>query len=337
MHQTRQQPAWRSLEALESECEPESLWLQRLGDDSPLFRYLRATGLRRQTVTINGERLHVVQGASNENPVACTSDGLTQLPLQLSDIDLLRLDRRRLCADICIAFDITPHQHTSLTDDVVTIGTWSYDTRNSLPVLLMLLHSADRAEYCTHRVLALERQAILFAMTDQFLSREHQAMLRGRDCCLMTLERAVHVDSGGLTPVQTLTSAIDLSDITLVGHDVDLSMLQVPAGTGWDRIELKLVDGESFRVSIAGKWRTCTFEQLGMLDQRSGKPTRAWMLLEHLAKNGGSCFSGRDRQPQKDSLCRALRRAFGISELPIVARRVNGKNMWRCHFRISEA
>jgi hypothetical protein len=64
--------------------------------------------------------------------------------------------------------------------------------------------------------------------------------------------------------------------------------LVVPEGTRWSQVTFYLVDGETIAIQIPNqRLRRYRYHELGMVDQRSGKPSKKWRILEALCENHG--------------------------------------------------
>jgi len=61
-----------------------------------------------------------------------------------------------------------------------------------------------------------------------------------------------------------------------------------PPGSTWSDVQIKFIDGHTVSIKIKSKTRVYNFTQMGMVDIRSGNPTKQWKLLESFAEASGT-------------------------------------------------
>ena len=105
----------------------------------------------------------------------------------------------------------------------------------------------------------------------------------------------------------------------------------------WREVKIKLVDGETILVDIAGNYQRLTYVDLGLAGTRNRKPVKAWALLR-------ACCEARDvplerlrRVREREAIVTRLRRAmctaFGMDDDPF--EKFSYKDQWRTRFKAS--
>lgn len=94
-----------------------------------------------------------------------------------------------------------------------------------------------------------------------------------------------------------------------------------PAGTKWEEITIKFLDGHNVQISCRGSKTTVNYKEMGMQDDRSLRPNKQWVLLELLAvKNGELTWQDKEASlkvvKQKQILTDTLQEFFQLDEDP---------------------
>jgi hypothetical protein len=99
--------------------------------------------------------------------------------------------------------------------------------------------------------------------------------------------------------------------------------LHAPPGTRWSEITLYLVDGETIAIRAPGqRLQRVHHRQLGLVNQRTGRPSKQWEILERLCEGYGHLhWSGTVREfnafkAQVSRLRSVLQTCFGIHTDP---------------------
>lgn len=70
----------------------------------------------------------------------------------------------------------------------------------------------------------------------------------------------------------------------------DDKSLELPAGTRWNELSFYYIDGETLAVRAPGaRQQRLSYRDFGMVDGRSGKPSKKWALVVRLCENRGEC------------------------------------------------
>jgi hypothetical protein len=96
----------------------------------------------------------------------------------------------------------------------------------------------------------------------------------------------------------------------------------MPADARWEEIMFEFVATEVVNLRFWGETRRFEPEHLGMKNQKNGRPTLQWTLLQQMALSGGQLAwsnSGATTRikKQKQELSDKLRAAFGVEGDPI--------------------
>lgn len=100
---------------------------------------------------------------------------------------------------------------------------------------------------------------------------------------------AVEVSSDGL-----VLRLEDLAPSKPSKRKISVRPFPTPAGVGWDKVVIRILDGDRAELVAARKKETRTFAEMGMRDSRksSDEPNAAWAMLLILAGNGGELSWG---------------------------------------------
>jgi len=115
------------------------------------------------------------------------------------------------------------------------------------------------------------------------------------------------------------------------------SRFPTPAGAAWGEVEINFRDGETVSIKVRDVQRVCSFQDVGMRNQKNNRPTVQWELLRVFAQQHGTLTwdSGQgDRrfQKRKEILAKNLQDFFGIDGDPFELT-TDGQG-WRCLFGI---
>jgi len=144
---------------------------------------------------------------------------------------------------------------------------------------------------------------------------------------------------------------IDVSSAGLVLHLEDLAAAKpskrkisvrpfpTPAGVGWDKVVIRILDGDRAELVAARKKETRSFAEMGMRDSRKSgdEPNAAWAMLLILASNSGELSWGNqgasaNARAHMKLLRTHLRELFVIEDDPIDD--YKSKRRWKTKFTL---
>ena len=111
-----------------------------------------------------------------------------------------------------------------------------------------------------------------------------------------------------------------------------------PKGTAWEEIKIKLIDGDTVKISVGKIHKSYSYAQLGLMKVRSGKKTILWKTLVDMAEQGYSDWdtSGADKKVKKriSNLRNILRKVMGLTGDPFF--RYNTEKRWQPKFELED-
>ena len=125
-----------------------------------------------------------------------------------------------------------------------------------------------------------------------------------------------------------------------IRHSVKKTLPTFPAppGAHWGHVRIRTIDDERASIKVRGEGRIFTYAEMGMVDRRSGTPTKLWKLLCVFAHNHGELTpdkpdARREYKKRKEDLDKALRTFFRVEEPAF--RLTDDRKGWRARFDIS--
>ncbi len=272
------------------------------------------------------------------------------LDVTRDDIRIREIDRRKLFADVAAALGLTvaapPERQTSL----LHIGDHQLATGRKFPVFAAL--SSPRDPLGKADVLELDRRNLPFVLlvtslralehdVSDFLSARGGRVLTFAEC----LDFAM-APGKGFVAVAPLTDLFAPEILALAEPDDSPAhpVMRLPANTRWSDLRFAFREQAVLNVSYLGqKPVRLEPDQIGMRDDRNGKPNRQWRLLLACAALDGalprsfpvSTINGRrpagdilrildefkrGYDKQRQTLAATLREKFGIEEDPFLVR-----------------
>lgn len=144
----------------------------------------------------------------------------------------------------------------------------------------------------------------------------------------------VDVSSGGL-----VLHLEDLAAAKPSKRKISVRRFPTPAGVGWAKVVIRILDGDRAELMAARKKETRSFAEMGMRDSRksSDEPNAAWAMLLVLARHGGELSWGdqgasNNARAHMKLLRTHLRELFGIEDDPIDD--YKSKRRWKTKFTL---
>jgi hypothetical protein len=197
----------------------------------------------------------------------------------------------------------------------------------------------SRLDWCVDALLAeIHRPFVLFLTSHRMLSSQNEAALSARGCLVIPLEQSMlRGDDGAwiLSP-WARTQLIAFRDRLMPPAKTVAGRFATPTGSRWSDLEMRFIDSEKISVVVGDQRQMLTYSQLGLIDSRSGKPSKQWELLRLFAREHGvmtwlSPGACRQNRKRRELLNKSLQQFFDIEGEPIELTD-DGKG-WRCVFR----
>lgn len=271
------------------------------------------------------------------------------LDLTPDDIKIRELDYRRLFADIASALDLVASKHVQRSVRIVHVGDHAVAAGRAFPVFASL--AAPRAPLGRADVLELDRRSLPFVLLVTSLGAieaDVAPFLGARRGRILTLGECLGFAAArhkgfvaNMSPAELFAGEIAL--LTDPGDLAPRPVMTLPLGARWGDLRFDFREEAVLNVSYDGQPPTrLEPDQIGMRDERNGKPNRQWRLLLVCAALGGalprsfpvSTIKGRrpatdvmrilaqfqrGYEKQRQLLAATLRVRFGIDEDPFSA------------------
>jgi hypothetical protein len=288
-----------------------------------------------------GPPLAVVEHGSNDFVAVCEEGRRPPIPLRRTDLVIYRVDLRLLIAAVARALG------ADLDGDPVggavrtyRVGRYEPVTRYSFPIIF----TAQPTQTGFHATAAAATASvtgpfIFTAPTNHFYREPTERLLRERRSAFLPLADALKYKGHGTYEVDEIGDR-ELASFraeVLPADQVCRTYFATPTGCRWADLSVRFVDGETVAVNVGGLAGTFNFTQMGMVDGRSGRPTKQWELLRTFARERGRLTwrsSGADRKNQKrrEMLAKDLKAFFRLPGEPIMP--IHHPSGWATVFRI---
>mgnify|MGYP000029336829 FL=1 len=348
---------WRTIERVPGHATDTRDWKVDLTDCwTQVERYLPETSKYAERIDCpwpGGEHCprHVVRHTGGSLRAVCSDPRrlCETLDINSDDIRIRELDRRRLFADIATALGLVASAAFARGAALLHIGDHAIAAGRSFPVFAAL--TSPGAPLGRADVLDLDRRNLPFVLlvtslgaidpdVPAFLAARRGRVLTWAEC----LDFAPPPRKGFVAamPVADLF-APEIAALTDAGDVVQHPVMTLPANARWSDLRFAFREEAVLNVSYLGQTPArLEPDQIGMRDERNGRPNRQWRLLLVCAALGGALPRSfpistiRGRRPSRDVvailgefergydrqrqlLAAALRAQFGIDDDPFTA------------------
>lgn len=198
----------------------------------------------------------------------------------------------------------------------------------------------SRLNWCTDALLVDNpRPFALFVTSKRILNSRNERALEARGCLVVPLEQAIlrdEVDEWCLSP-WAREQFVAFRDRLMPPAKTVVGRFPTPSGSRWSEVEIRFANSEKISVSIREQRQVLTYAQLGLIDSRSGKPSKQWELLQMFAREYGTMTwlspdACRKNRKRRELLNKSLQSFFDIDDEPIEL--TDDKKGWRCVFKL---
>jgi hypothetical protein len=200
----------------------------------------------------------------------------------------------------------------------------------------------SRLDWCIDALLAeIHRPFVLFLTSNRMLKSQNEAALSARGCLVIPLEQSLLRDGDGawiLSP-WARTQLVAFRDRLMPPAKTVAGRFATPTGSRWSDLEMRFIDSEKISVVVGDQRQMLTYSQLGLIDSRSGKPSKQWELLRLFAREHGvmtwlSPGACRQNRKRRELLSKSLQQFFDIEGEPIEL--TDDRKSWRCLFKVQD-
>jgi hypothetical protein len=331
---SRPKRLWQTLDELPGWAAPTLDWRKRLGKEfDQVGKLLRPTselaasvdcpspggdGCPRRVVDHGGGRFVAVCGDSPRN-----CDDLT---LTKPDLVIRRIDEAVLCKGIAAALSLSAPAATGTGQPgILHVGDFEPIAGKRFPVYLAIQLEQEALEPLAVRLWGVASTSfILLTPTRRAVDvglGEKMAGWKARTAALVDLLEGNATTFAATDAARTLLA--EFRTAVLPADETKAGMrFPTPAGATWGDIVLEFREDQVLSAKCKGESRRVEPVDLGMKNERNGKPTLQWTTLRAIAQSGGQldCRDPKayDRiKSQKYQLSKKLRAYFQIEEDPI--------------------
>jgi hypothetical protein len=287
-----------------------------------------------------GPPLSVVEHAADDFVAVCEEGHRPTVSLRRTDLVSYRVDLRQLLRAVAHAlgaeFDGGPVGGAGRT---YWVGRYQQVAGYAFPIVFTA--QAARADFHAAACAAAASAAgpfVFTSPTNHFYREPTERLLRERRAAFLPLADALRYRDGTfeLDEIGDRELASFRADVLPADH-VCPTYFATPTGCGWSDLAVRFVDGETVTVNVGGLAGTFNFTQMGMVDSRSGRPTKQWELLRGFAQARGrmtwqSPGAHRKNQKRREMLARDLKAFFRLPGEPIMP--IRQPAGWATAFRI---
>lgn len=272
------------------------------------------------------------------------------LDITRDEIHIRELDRSKLFADVAAALDLAMTAPPERQASLLHIGDHQLAAGRSFPVFAAL--SSPRAPLGKADLLELDRRKLPFILVVTSLRAIEQdvsSFLSARGGRVLTYAECLNFAAApgkGFVPVASLADlfAAEISALTNADDSPEPPVMTLPVNARWSDLRFAFREQAVLNVSYRSqKPVRLEPDQIGMRDDRNGKPNRQWRLLLACAALDGalprsfpvSTINGRrptsyilsildefkrGYDKQRQTLAATLRQKFGIEDDPFLVR-----------------
>lgn len=220
------------------------------------------------------------------------------------------------------------------------LGHYGNPNGSGFSLFLAKVSDPRRLDWCIDAFMAeFQRPFVLFLTSKRMLSSRNETMLESRGALVIPLDQSLLLIDDGewcLSP-WARQQLVAFRDRLMPPAKTVTGRFPTPSGSRWSDVEMRFSDTEKISVVIRDQRQMLTYSQLGLVDSRSGKPSKQWELLQSFARVRGTMTwlspnACRKNRKRRELLNKSLQKFFDIEGEPIELTD-DGKG-WRCVFQL---
>lgn len=283
--------------------------------------------------------LEIVQDISAYYAV-CVEGKVSPLPISAEELEFLKFDYSTFHRKLSEILPIDPAVEQTGNGQSWQLGTLRYGRGARRRVFITYVPPREVAMEIVRLSVFDTIPMIVFTPYHIVLRHEDNLILRTIEVIRLAINEIVSVDRHCRF---TLFPALPRQIRTLFKTAEKLSEtgdgITMPVGISWADIRFHFLDAHTVSCRINKTIMTLSFHDLGMVNQKNGKPDKNWLYLMQFAIHGGkfrvdwqtSARASREQQ-RKRRLSKALQAFFHIDSEPIVFERESASYI--CQFQI---
>lgn len=333
---------WQALDRMAGHEAVRAEWFRWLGDDIGAAQpYLTPTRVLATSFPHpkSGLALEVIEHA-NGDFVAVDEAGY-RLALSRPELAIYRVDFKRLVEALSNALKMGMDA-SEVPGDRRTwrIGTYEPLAGFSYPAYLTVQTSCATFEAS---LVNLSHQSavpvIVLAPTKQFVRLQGEQFFQKHAWTMLALADVVDLGPKPGTLMLNEVGELKLREfqkMVLPAATETITIFLTPTGCQWSDLRMKFVDGQTLSIKVGGATGILNYTQMGMIDERTTRPDKQWMLLREFARGRGmitwpSRKVPAGKQKQKEKLAETLQSVFHMPGMPI---ELSKQKTWQTAFHI---
>jgi hypothetical protein len=335
---------WHAFEKLDDVTTSLLSWRLLLGDDFEANRdLLMATDKLAAAVPVPGRPYEWLQVREIEDGVYEGYNEKTEsfCPIDRREIVCYEFNFGKLARDLgeLVGFDVAfeklggPHYR-------YRFGRYGNPNGASFAFYMAKVSDPRRLNWCVDAFLAENRRPfVLFLTSKRVLSSQNETSLDARGCLVVPLEEALARDQEGLWGLSSWArdQIVAFRDRMMPPANATVGHFPTPPGSRWQDVEIRFLCDQRVAVTVRGQHQILTYTQLGLVDSRSGRPSKQWALLQSFADEHGtltwlSPAACRKNRKRRELLSHTLQRFFNIDGEPIEL--TEDRKGWSCVFKL---
>jgi len=220
------------------------------------------------------------------------------------------------------------------------LGHYGNPNGSGFSLFLAKVSVPHRLDWCIDAFLAeSQRPFVLFLTSRRILSSRNETILESRGCLVVPLDQALSRSRDGEWCLSSWAREhlIAFRDRLMPTVKTVAGRFPTPTGSRWSDLEMRFIDSEKINVTIRDQRQVLTYSQLGLVDSRSGKPSKQWELLLLFAREQGimtwlSPGACRQNRKRRELLNKSLQQFFEIDGEPIEL--TEDRKGWRSVFKL---
>jgi len=321
---------WNAIENLTGAATSQREWAEMLGAEwAAAATLLRPTdkkaenlvchkggvdGCMRRVVPLIDGRLRAE--CSNPSPI-CESDFLEE-----AEVEILALNVQKLAKALSSALSLVGEADRVRLGHSAHLGRYEWSAGRGFPVFLYLpqLFFGFDAEAFDAIGASPTGPCLVLVPTRRCMAHREIRRLDRQQATILTLDETFAWDRRkGLSLVDDPSPLFaPLIGTLQVAEQVKPPAISLPPRTPWSAISIDFENAELAILRGPGVQRSFSPADLGMVDNRSGEATRAWLWLRQFANHSGRMPTGSSSvQKHKHSVSEKLRAFTGLETDPI--------------------
>jgi len=324
-------------------------WRSMLGDEFALVaRFLLPTQRLAGSVKCPVPYRHCIHEVifwKGEYVTSCP-DGCDSETLPRDDLVIHRIDVASLGYEVATSLGLEAiiAEEVPNVFDVWHVANYAPSAGFRFPVYLSFIASPSDLESAALALTVSDSPFFLVVPTRSLITQRLTDILARAKSSLLIADEIIGLDTAGqlacLNDSHEMTFAA-FRDVHVPKTEPELGsfFFPTPPAATWSDVSILFKDAHTISAAAGGDAHVLNYTQLGMVDRKTGNPTKQWELLHRFAQGNGRIDDRRKGKPgdrdrtQKTRLTADLARIFRIEGHPFL---LDADGNWRAAFVVAE-